>query len=214
MNRNSIADIRKTYAKGELPEHLEGDPIAIFQAWLKEAIDAEMMEPTAMVLATADAQGKTSARVVLLKRIDQGFVFYTNYSSRKGEQIAENQFVALTFWWDKMERQVRIEGSAEKLNPSDSDTYFNSRPRGSQIGAIASPQSKPVANRAALEALFATTEQANEGNNVLTRPNNWGGYRCIPTRIEFWQGRPSRLHDRLCFNLLTDGTWQQERLAP
>ena len=214
MNRESIADIRKTYAKGELPELLQGDPISIFQTWLQDAIDADMMEPTAMVLATATSEAQPSARVVLLKKIDTGFVFYSNYSSRKGQQIAENQAAALTFWWDKLERQVRIEGKIQVLAPSESDAYFNSRPRGSQLGAIASPQSQVVSNRSTLEAMFAAAEQANAQNEVLTRPDNWGGYRCLPTRIEFWQGRPSRLHDRLCFSLLPDGTWQQERLAP
>ena len=214
MNRESIADIRKTYAKGELPELLQGDPISIFQTWLQDAIDAEMMEPTAMVLATATSDAQPSARVVLLKKIDTGFVFYSNYSSRKGQQIAENQAAALTFWWDKLERQVRIEGEIQVLAPSESDAYFNSRPRGSQLGAIASPQSQVVGSRSALEAMFAAVEQANAQNEVLTRPDNWGGYRCLPTRIEFWQGRPSRLHDRLCFSILPDGTWQQERLAP
>ena len=214
MNRESIADIRKTYAKGELPELLQGDPISIFQTWLQDAIDADMMEPTAMDLATATSEAQPSARVVLLKKIDTGFVFYSNYSSRKGQQIAENQAAALTFWWDKLERQVRIEGKIQVLAPSESDAYFNSRPRGSQLGAIASPQSQVVSNRSTLEAMFAAAEQANAQNEVLTRPDNWGGYRCLPTRIEFWQGRPSRLHDRLCFSLLPDGTWQQERLAP
>ena len=214
MNRETIADIRKTYAKGELPELLLGDPISIFQTWLQDAIDADMMEPTAMILATATSEAQPSARVVLLKKIDTGFVFYSNYSSRKGQQIAENQAAALTFWWDKLERQVRIEGKIQVLAPSESDAYFNSRPRGSQLGAIASPQSQVVSNRSTLEAMFAAAEQANAQNEVLTRPDNWGGYRCLPTRIEFWQGRPSRLHDRLCFSLLPEGTWQQERLAP
>jgi pyridoxamine 5'-phosphate oxidase len=210
----SVADIRKTYSVGALNEtDVLADPIAQFRVWLDEAINAEMLEPTAMTLATADKSGRPSARTVLLKNVDErGFVFYTNYESRKAQNIAENSQAALLFFWDKLERQVRIEGNISRVSKEESETYFKSRPHGSQLGAWVSQQSAVIANREILEEKMRDLENKfTEGNVPL--PEFWGGYVLLPDSIEFWQGRPSRLHDRLRYAKIKQG-WKIERLSP
>lgn len=212
MSRD-IAGIRKDYSKQELsPEDCLADPLAQFQQWLQQAIDAELPDPTAMHLATADADGRPSGRLVLLKAVEQNrFVFYTNYDSRKGQQLAQNPFVALTFFWPELERQVRIEGRAEKVADALSDAYFATRPYQSRLGAWASPQSRPLLSKTEL-----VSRAAEIGLKYLThvpRPPFWGGYAVTPDRIEFWQGRPSRLHDRVLYQLAGEH-WQISRLAP
>ncbi len=216
MNKNlNLRDIRLDYQKGALDElSVDGDPVAQFNAWLGEALDAEVPEPTAMTLATAGKDGRPSARIVLLKDVDvSGFTFYTHYESRKGRHISENPQVALTFFWKELERQVRIEGVAERVAPQESDEYFHSRPYESRLSAAASPQSKPVKDRQHLEHLKAQWRDKYPGE-TLPRPDNWGGYRVKPVMIEFWQGRRSRLHDRIVYQLQENGEWKIERLAP
>jgi pyridoxamine 5'-phosphate oxidase len=213
MKRN-IQDIRREYRLKSLNEtEIDADPIRQFDKWLDEALEAEATEPTAMTLSTISSEGKPTARMVLLKQADEnGFVFYTNYNSRKGENLAHSPYAALVFYWPELERQVRLEGVAEKVSKEDSDAYFDSRPEGSRIGAIVSPQSSEIPGRKFLEELFDNYEKMNK-DKPLRRPENWGGYRIIPDRIEFWQGRESRLHDRIEFtrmNLL----WKIKRLAP
>jgi pyridoxamine 5'-phosphate oxidase len=208
-----IADLRKSYESGELDEAGAADaPLTQFEAWLRQAIAAGVPEPNAMTLATASAQGHPSTRVVLIKGYDaRGIVWYTNYDSRKGQELAVNPFAALQFHWVSMERVVRIEGKVEKTSDEESDAYFASRPLDSRLGAWASPQSQPITSRAVLLANAART--AAEHGLHPPRPPHWGGYRLVPTCWEFWQGRKSRLHDRLVYRLV-DGSWQRERLAP
>jgi pyridoxamine 5'-phosphate oxidase len=209
----NLADLRKTYSKGSLSEaDVLQNPILQFEKWFEQASLAKCPEPHAMTLATVDGSGHPSARIVLLKGvIDQQFVFYTNYLSQKGQAIAQNHRVALLFFWHELERQVRIEGSCSLLSESLSDSYFYSRPIGSRIGALASPQSQVIPSREFLE-LEEKKLQEQFGDNP-PRPLHWGGYTVSPDRIEFWQGRPSRLHDRI--NFRKDGlSWQIERLAP
>jgi pyridoxamine 5'-phosphate oxidase len=209
----SIADLRKDYKLATLDEgDLAPDPLQQFEHWLKQALKAELPEPTAMTLATVTSDGKPSARIVLLKSFDaQGFSFYTNYDSRKGRELAAHPHACLVFHWVELERQVRIEGRVEKVPIKDAETYFASRPLLSRIGAVASPQSRVIESREWLEQQFAA-KQAQFGETVA-RPEHWGGYRVIPTLFEFWQGRRSRLHDRLQYRL--DGQkWLIERLAP
>ncbi len=208
-----IARIRKDYRQGALDEqHADADPIRQFSRWWDEALRSELPEPNAMTLATADAQGRPSARTVLLKGFDsRGFVFYTNYDSRKGRDLAANPYASLLFFWPELERQVRIEGTIDKVDPAESDAYFASRPLASRIGAWASPQSEPIPGKAWLLARAA--EMGVRHGLHPARPPHWGGYRLAPSAIEFWQGRPSRLHDRLLYTRSADG-WIRQRLAP
>lgn len=195
------------------PAECDPDPIVEFRRWFRAAVDAGISTVNAMTLATVDERGRPAARIVLLKEVDdRGFVFFTNYDSRKGKELATHPFAALVVFWEPLHRQVRIEGPIEKIAPADSDAYFASRPRGSQIGAIASPQSRPIASRGVLEQLVADTERAL-GATSPVRPAHWGGYRLIPDMVELWQGQPSRLHDRVRY--LRDGElWRRDRLAP
>ncbi len=216
MGLNST-DMRKEYAAGRL---LEGDvpaePLALFAAWMAAAVDAGLREPNAMTLATATPDGRPSARVVLLKGVDaRGLAFYTNYQSRKGQELAANPWAALCFWWGPLERQVRIEGPVEPLPAAESDAYFQSRPRGSRLGAWVSQQSAVIPGRAQLEARLAALEQEYAGSDP-PRPPHWGGYLLVPQMVEFWQGGPHRLHDRLRYT--RDDTaataWHLDRLSP
>ena len=209
----NIADLRKSYEKAELNEQASrADPLQQFDQWLQEAIAAEVPEPNAMTVATVGSDLRPSTRVVLIKGYDErGIVWYTNYNSRKGQELAGNPFAALQFHWIELERVVRIEGRVEKVSDPESDAYFNSRPLDSRIGAWASPQSQVIESRTVLVA-----NAARYGAQFLLqppRPPHWGGYRLVPERWEFWQGRKSRLHDRLRYRL-DDGQWLRERLAP
>lgn len=189
------------------------DPLAQFERWLADAGAAGLIEPTAMSLGTVSAAGKPSVRIVLFKGFHEGgFCFYTNYESRKGEDLAATPFAALTFWWDKLERQVRVEGPVERVPQELSDHYFHQRPRGSQIGAYTSRQSRVIEQRAELDARLAATEQRFSGQEIPL-PHYWGGYRVIPETIEFWQGRPNRVHDRLRY-VHEGADWRIERLEP
>ena len=210
---SKLSDFRKSYELGELDEAEAADgPLALFNRWMDEAISHDVSEPTAMTLATVGANGRPSTRVVLLKGCDaRGFVWFTNYESRKGEELAHLPFAALQFHWVEMERVVRIEGKVEKTSAQESDDYFKSRPLDSRLGAWASPQSRVISSRAVLVA-NAAKAAAQHGLNPA-RPPHWGGYRLVPDRFEFWQGRRSRLHDRLVFTRDTD-RWVRERLAP
>jgi len=210
----SIADIRKDYQLKSLAEsEVAKNPFAQFSVWWEEAVQSAIVEVNAMALSTVSPEGKPSSRIVLLKGYtEEGFVFFTNYTSDKGRQIEQNQHVSLLFFWKELERQVRIEGAASKIAAEESDAYFNSRPIGSRLGAWASPQSQKIADRAILDQeLEKITAQFQE--QEVSRPPHWGGFRVKPTKIEFWQGRSSRLHDRILYEL-TDEQWQISRLAP
>lgn len=215
MQPKDLAALRQDYKRAALDKQDAGeDPVSFFRKWLDEALAAGVPEPNAMTLATADVAGKPHARIVLLKGLeDDRFVFYTNYESNKGVEISGNGHAALVFFWPELERQVRVEGGLEKVTASASDAYFAVRPRGSQLGAWASPQSREVTDRAVLEDTFRKTEQRFEGVEAVPRPAHWGGYGVMPVRIEFWQGRSSRMHDRVVFEKESGG-WNRVRLAP
>lgn len=210
-----ISTLRKNYAREVLSESdVLSSPLAQFDRWFQEALDAQLTEPNAMTLATATRDGRPSARTVLLKGVDkEGFVFFTNYESRKGQELADNPQAALLFTWLELERQVRIEGMIERISAEASEAYFQSRPKGSQIGAWVSPQSRVISGRDVLEAKQLALEAEYANAEVLPRPAFWGGYRLLPDTVEFWQGRPSRLHDRILYRRFA-GAWKIERLAP
>jgi len=212
----TLADMRRDYTRDGLSEaNAPLEPIALFQQWFAEAVKTEQppVEPNAMTLATVDAEGRPHCRVLLLKGLDaKGFTFFSNYDSAKGQQLAARPFAAMTFFWPSLERQVRVEGRIERVTPAESDAYFQVRPMGSRLGAWASPQSQVISGRDELEALLAQTEQRFL-DQAPHCPPHWGGFRLLPERIEFWQGRSSRLHDRLNYRLQADG-WCRERLAP
>lgn len=214
MIRPEIASLRTEYSLKTLNEtEVLPHPVLQFQSWFQEAVACEVEEVNAMTLATATKTGMPSARIVLLKSVDEnGFVFFTNYHSRKGKQLTENPQAALVFFWKELQRQVRIEGKVEVLNEKDSDEYFYSRPYGSRLGAWASPQSEPISNRTVLEERLHEYE-LHFGENV-PRPPYWGGFLVKPFVMEFWQGRPNRLHDRIEYQLQLPDTWKLQRLAP
>jgi pyridoxamine 5'-phosphate oxidase len=209
-----IANLRKSYERAELDEtQARSAPLQQFEQWMAEAIAAQVPEPNAMTVATVSAQGRPSTRIVLIKGWDEhGLVWYTNYASRKGQELATNPFAALQFHWVELERVVRVEGRVEKVSDAQSDAYYHSRPLDSRLGAWASPQSQAISSRAVLVANAAKAAMQHGLNPA--RPPHWGGYRLLPERWEFWQGRPSRLHDRLHYQLDSAGQWQRERLAP
>ncbi|GBC92946.1 Pyridoxine/pyridoxamine 5'-phosphate oxidase [bacterium HR15] len=207
--------LRKEYSRGLLLEsEVDPNPIRQLQRWLQEAIEVQVVEPHAMCLATADAQGHPDARFVLLRGLDErGLVFYTNANSPKGRQLRQNPYATAVFWWSPLERQVRVQGMVETVSKEEADAYFASRPREHQLAAWASPQSEVIPNRQVLEARMAELERQYEGRPV-PRPPYWIGYRIVPHTFEFWQGRPHRLHDRLRYTRHPDGSWKIERLAP
>ncbi len=212
---HKLADLRKEYSHTSLDvSHVLMDPIAQFNKWFDEALQAEVLEPNAMSLATVSADNRPSCRIVLLKGIEQNkFIFYTNYQSHKGRELEKNPVCALTFFWPELERQVRIEGNVTRVDEQKSQQYFQSRPVGSQIGAWASPQSTVIESREILEERMKQIEKRFAGNAVIPKPHQWGGFQVDPTMIEFWQGRRNRLHDRLEF-VKSDAAWVIRRLAP
>ena len=214
MNIN-IKDFRENYTKGSLDiNDVAVNPLQQFHLWFEQAVKSELKEPNAFHFSTASKDGKPSSRILLLKNLDDiGFTFFTNYLSRKGTELSENPHACMTFFWLELERQIRIEGTIEKVSEQESDEYFAVRPRGSQIGAWVSYQSSVIANREVLEKREKELITKFE-RQTIPRPSHWGGYRLIPTYIEFWQGRPSRLHDRIAYSKLSDGTWKIERLSP
>lgn len=209
-----LRDLRRSYFEGGLSDEEAGsDPLALFKAWLQQAIDRGLTEPHGMVLATVSADGTPSTRTVLLRAVDErGLVFFTNYESRKGRELSRNPNASLLFWWAELERQVRIDGRVERVADDESDRYFAVRPRGHQLAAWASAQSAVVPSREALEQRMSEME-ARFADQPVPRPKHWGGFRVQPREFEFWCGRPNRLHDRLRFSL-QDGNWVRERLAP
>lgn len=213
--KSPLADIRKEYTKGKLTRNtIAGNPLDQFVRWLDDALHSGEDEPTAMIVATVSAEGHPSTRTVLLKGVENGkFLFFTNYDSRKGRQLAGNPYVSLSFVWHKLERQVHIEGKAEKCTPEESDAYFATRPYKSRIGARISPQSQVIECRMEILRAFVC-EAAQLAGQTVERPVNWGGYAVSPTRFEFWQGRENRLHDRFLYTLQQDGSWDIARLAP
>ena len=211
----TLADLRSDYRQQVLSKaDVAPDPVLQFQTWFNQALQAEVPDPNAMTLATTTPTGKPAARIVLLKEVDKrGFVFYTNYHSRKGQELTKIPEAALVFWWVELERQVRIEGTVEKVTAAEADAYFQSRPRGSQLGAWASAQSQVIPDRTVLEQQLQQLEIQYQ-DQPIPRPPHWGGFRLCPQWIEFWQGRPNRLHDRLCYQLTPQGLWQLDRLSP
>ncbi|MEZ5038572.1 MAG: pyridoxamine 5'-phosphate oxidase [Saprospiraceae bacterium] len=211
-----LKHLREEYSNSSLSlEEAAADPLQQFEQWMQEALHAQLPEPNAMTLATCTPDGKPSARVVLLKGVEEkGFTFFTNYNSKKGQELAANPQAALVFLWLELQRQIRIEGRVEKISHEASAAYFQSRPKGSQIGATASPQSDRIPNRTIIEERVKALELAHATDDQLPCPMHWGGYLLKPERIEFWKGRSSRLHDRLEYLLQADGTWEIHRLAP
>lgn len=214
MNIN-IGNIRREYIRGGLKESdVPDNPLVLFGQWLEEAIKAKVNEPTAMLVATVSPEGQPASRTVLLKEIHEGeFVFYTNYKSRKGTHLAGNPCISLSFVWHELERQVHVEGVAAQLPPEMSDAYFKTRPYKSRVGARISPQSQPITGRMEIIKDFVL-EMTKNVTHEVERPENWGGYAVSPVRVEFWQGRANRLHDRILYTLKEDNTWRKERLAP
>lgn len=215
MMKTNLAAIRQEYTKGGLRRSdLPNDPLTLFVKWLQDAIDAKVNEPTAMLVGTVSAEGAPATRTVLLKDLHDGkFVFYTNYESRKSRHLAQNPYISLSFVWHELERQVHIEGTATKVSSQESDEYFRKRPYKSRIGARISPQSKRIESRMQLIRSFVKEAARWIGKDV-ERPEHWGGFAVTPTRIEFWQGRANRLHDRFLYILQSNGIWEIERLAP
>ena len=209
-----LADLRRDYTRdGLLESQAPAEPLSLFATWFEQAVEIESTEANAMMLATVDDAGQPHLRTLLLKGMDdRGFVFFTNYQSAKGRQLQSHPQAAMTFWWHDLERQVRIEGSVERISDDESDAYYQSRPLGSRLGAWASPQSQVIASRDVLEQNLEQLQQ-RYADQAPERPAHWGGFRLKPQLIEFWQGRPSRLHDRLSYRLL-ESAWQRERLAP
>lgn len=212
---SNIADLRKEYKLRNLDEaDISDNPISLFSVWWDDAMHSQIDEVNAMTLATVKTDGTPTGRVVLLKGYDEnGFVFYTNYESDKGKELVQNNKACLIFYWKELERQVRITGTVVKNSDEENDEYFNSRPEGSKIGAWSSPQSSPIKDRSVIEKNVVKYQEQFKDKPV-TRPPHWGGYKVIPTSIEFWQGRPSRLHDRILYTLQADESWKIERLAP
>eukprot|EP00968_Pinguiococcus_pyrenoidosus_P008519 scaffold613_cov243-Pinguiococcus_pyrenoidosus.AAC.36 len=214
----SVSDLRKDYGQEALRDDDAPEaPLALFQQWFEEAVEADVLEPNAMCLSTVSEAGRPSARVVLLKGYDsEGFVWYTNYGSRKAQELDANPFAALTFWWGDLERSVRIEGRVQRISKEESEAYFRSRPRGSQIGALVSEQSRPIENRQALDARVAELKAKYEDEGVAVPMPDWGGFRLEPDRIEFWKGRSSRVHDRIVYvRSAGEGrAWTRQRLQP
>jgi pyridoxamine 5'-phosphate oxidase len=210
----AVADLRKDYGQASLNEHeVMDDPMLQFTQWFEQALKAEVNEPNAMSVATVAANGRPSSRIVLVKQFDErGFTWYTNYDSRKGQELEDNQYAALLFFWSELERQVRIEGRVERTSTEESDRYFRSRPLKSRLSAIASHQSAPIGSRAELEQNYEAV--ARQAGDDPARPDNWGGFRLVPERLEFWQGRRSRFHDRIVYERQEDGSWTRLRLQP
>ncbi|MBC7654119.1 MAG: pyridoxamine 5'-phosphate oxidase [Oligoflexus sp.] len=215
IDKATIQNLRQDYRSAALSEEdATENPYKLFEKWFSEALNADVLDPNAMTLATCSNNCMPSARIVLLKEFnEEGFVFYTNYESQKGIEIQQNPYVALVFFWADLERQIRVEGVVEKVSEEESTSYFKSRPKGSQLGALTSPQSKRIPNREFLVEKLAQLEKEYEDNEII-KPKYWGGYRVIPNKIEFWQGRSNRLHDRLAYIQEKDQSWKFERLAP
>ncbi|MBV9084271.1 MAG: pyridoxamine 5'-phosphate oxidase [Acidobacteriaceae bacterium] len=212
----SLAGLRQDYRVGQLDESdCDSNPIVQFERWFQEAQAADLKEPNAMTLATATSDGRPSARIVLLKEVsDAGFVFYTNYQSRKGQELRTNPFAALTFYWAELHRQVRVEGQVEQVPREESEAYFRSRPKGHRLGARASHQSRPAPSRKEIEQAMKVEQQRYAATDEVPLPEFWGGYRVRPDAIEFWQGRPDRLHDRILYRRTGESAWTRQRLWP
>lgn len=218
MDAEQLAHMRRNYIRDGLQEAASPqEPLSLFELWLEQAIETERppTEANAMLLSTVDANGQPHARVMLLKGLDErGFVFFSNYESAKGVDLAANPKAALTFFWPVLERQIRIEGRIEQVTAAESDAYYSIRPLGSRLGAWSSPQSRPINGRGELDERLHDVQQRFAGESNPPRPPHWGGYRLLPSRVEFWQGRPDRLHDRLDYRLQADASWSRARLAP
>ena len=212
----SLEDLRETYKRGQLDEsHCDSNPMVQFQTWMREAREAKLKEPNAMNLCTVGADGRPSGRIVLLKEVtSNGFLFYTNYTSRKGKEMEANPHVCLTFYWAELERQVRVEGRISRVDRAKSEAYFNGRPKGSRLGALVSHQSEVLPSRLPLEERLAELEAEYADRNDVPTPDWWGGYCVEPSALEFWQGRDNRLHDRLLYCQTAGGMWLLERLSP